>query len=179
MIMPKTLAAVVALLAIGVCVTAQGPASSRVTLPSSLALTDIRISLLRNSGGGCLGRCVHYQVTIRGDGTLRYEDLADPPIPPRERTVPVAEVVALTNDLVGARFFDAPARYEGRSFYVLEGQQLLLRGRSAADGPEWDLSLRLGELEKSVHLYLDYPEHLGHLRDRVDQIGGPHSWPAK
>jgi hypothetical protein len=179
MVLPKTLAAAVALLAIGVHLSAQSPAPPPVTLPSSLALADIRIGLLRKSGGGCVGRCVYYQVSIRGDGTVRYEDLADPPLPPRERTVPAAEVIALTNDFVGARFFEAAARYEGRSFYVMQGQQLLLRQRGGADGAEWDLSLRLGGLEKSVHLYRDFPEHLGQLRDRVDQIGGPQSWTAR
>ena len=84
--------------------------------------------------------------------------------------------MALTNEFLAARFLEVPERFDGRSFYVLQGQQLLLRGTFGADGPEWDLSLRLGQLEKSVHLYADYPDALGRLRDRVDQIGGPRNW---
>ncbi len=178
MVLPKLLATV-AWMTIGVCVAAQSPAPPRLMLPARLALADVRIELLRNGGGGCMGRCVHYRVTIHGDGTVRYEDLAEPPLPPRQRTIPVDEVVALTNEFVGARFFEAAGRYEGRSFYALQGDRLLLRGTFAADGPEWDLSLRLGNLEKSVHLYLDYPAQLGSLRDHVDQIGGPRNWSTK
>ena len=189
MFLPKTLAAVGALLVVGVALAAQSPnprfnpcfgcpkpEPALLALPSSIALTDIQISLLRGGSGGCAGRCVNYRVTIHGDGTVNYEDLAAPPLPARERKVAVADVVALTNEFIDVRFFEAPARYVGRSFYVLQGEQLLLRRMSASDGAEWDLSLRLGDLEKSVHLYRDYPEHLGHLRDRVDQLGGPQSW---
>jgi hypothetical protein len=188
MLLPKTSAAVVAFLVVGVGLAAQSPnprfgrpkpEPAPVALPSSVALSDIHISLLRGGSGGCAGRCVNYRVTIHGDGTVEYEDLAAPPLPARERKVEVAEVVALTNEFIDGRFFEAPARYVGRSFYVLQGEQLLLRRTSASDGPEWDLSLRLGNLEKSVHLYRDYPDHLGRLRDRVDQIGGLKSWSAR
>ena len=110
---------------------------------------------------------------------MRYEDLAEPPLSPRERTIPVDEVVALTNDFLGAHFLEASERYVGRSFYTLQGDRLLLRGTAAADGPEWDLSLRLGSVEKTVHLYRDYPLQIGNLRDRVDRIGGPTSWTAQ
>ena len=174
----KPFAVVGALFTVGVALAAaQNPSPPRVALPASVALTDVQITL--RTGGGCLGRCVHYRVTIHGDGTVKYEELAKPPIPPQARTVTVADVVALTNEFIGARFFEAAARYVGRNFYVLEGERLSLLGRSVDDGPEWDLSLRLGDLEKSVHLNLDYPEQLGRLRDRVDQIGGPQSWIAK
>jgi hypothetical protein len=150
-----------------------------VRLPPSLPLAAIQIRLLRSGGGGCPGRCVHYRVTIQGDGTVRCEDLAAPPVPARERTIPAPDVVTLTNEFLAARFFEAPDRYAGRSFYQLQGTQLRLLETFGADFPKWDLSLRLGDLEKSVHLYLDYPENLGHLRDRVDQIGGPQSWTNK
>ncbi len=175
----RKLLATVAWLTIGVCAAAQAPAPPRLMLPVSLTLSDIRIGLLLGGGGGCVGRCVHYRVTIRGDGTVRYEDLAQPPLPARERTIPSDEVVALTNEFLAARFFEASERYEGRSFYALQGDRLLLRGTAGADGPEWDLNLRLGGLEKSVHLYLDYPAQLGSLRDHIDQIGGPRSWGGK
>jgi len=49
-----------------------------------------------------MGRCVDYRVTIRGDGLVRYEDLAAPPVPQRTRRVSVDEVVALANEFVRA-----------------------------------------------------------------------------
>ena len=110
---------------------------------------------------------------------MRYEDLAYPPVPPRQRQISVDDVVTLANEFVGARFFEGPDGYWGRSFYVRQGEQLLWRGMSASDGPEWDLSFQLGRLTKSVHLYMDYPEHLGSLRDHVDRIGGPQAWSVK
>lgn len=179
MVLSKMLAVTLAWLTIGTCLVAQGAAPTRPPLPTSLTLADIGIELLRDTGGGCFGRCVHYRVTIRGDGTVKYEDLAEPPLPSRERTISIDEVVALANEFLGANFLEASERYVGRSFYALQGDRLLLRGTGAADGPEWDLTLRLGSLEKSVHLYLDYPPQLGSLRDRVDRIGGPTSWTAQ
>jgi hypothetical protein len=176
----KTLMLVTATaLSIGSRIAAQSPTAPHGALPIAVPLADVDIRLLRNTGGGCFGRCVHYQVTVRGDGTVRYEDLAAPPLPPKQRAIPEADVVALINEFVGARFFDAAERYVGRSFYALEGRQLQLRGSAGFDGPEWDLSLRLGEVEKSVHLYLGYPENLGQLRDHVDSIGGPKSWTTR
>src|SRR5207244_6213884 len=118
----------------------------------------------------------HYRVTVRGDGSVIYEDLAEPPVPSRQRTVPIDDVVGLANTFVRTRFFDAADRYVGESFYERQGEQLLLRGTAGADGPVWDLSMRLGRLTKSVHLYLAYPEYLSKLRDLVDKLGGPDAW---
>jgi hypothetical protein len=157
-------------------VAAQVTSPPTVPLPTTLELTDVEVGLVRTTSGGCPGRCIHYRVTIRGNGAVTYEDLAQPPVPPRKRSVSVEEVVALLNEFVGARFFEGPERYVGRSAYVHRDGRLLLRGRIGADGPAWDLSLRLGGMSKAVHLYLDYPDYLGTLRDRVDRIGGPQAW---
>ena len=153
--------------------------ASRNVLPLSIELTDVEIRLDRETGGGCTSRCVRYQVIVRGDGSVIYEDLALPPVPIRERIVSADEVVALVNEFVRARFFESPDRYIGRSFYVRDRDQLLLRGMAGADGPSWDLRLRLGQAVKSVHLYLDYPDDLARLRDRVDRLGGPEAWNGK
>lgn len=154
-------------------VTAQTPLEPPQQLPGSVPLSEVEIRLEHRVGGGCFGRCIHYRITVRGDGTVTYEDLADPPVAPRERTVPVDDVVALANEFVRARFFEASDRYVGASFYVRQGEQLVLRGRGGSDGPTWDLSFRLGRVTKVVHLYLDYPEALGRLRDLVDRTGRP------
>ena len=143
-------------------------------LPSSISPNEVEIRMTRRAGGGCYGRCLHYRVTISGDGTVRYEDLASPPVPQRIRRVAVDEVVALANEFVRARFLEAhPVRYVGESFYVLQNGQLVLHGSGAIDIPIWDLSFRLGTLENSVHLEHGIPNHLGRLRDLVDKLGGP------
>ncbi|MGH9145127.1 MAG: DUF6438 domain-containing protein [Vicinamibacterales bacterium] len=142
-------------------------------------MSELEIQLDRDTGGGCLGRCVHYRVTIRGDGTVIYEDLANPRVARRQRVVTADDVLGLVNEFVRARFFDASDRYVRERFYVRQGDQLVLRGMAGADGPSWDLSLRMGRLAKSVHLYLGYPEYLAKLRDRVDHLGGPQAWVVK
>jgi hypothetical protein len=149
-------------------------------LPTSVSPNDVEIRMTRESGGGCPEpRCVHYRVTISGDGTVRYEDLASPPVPPRTRKVTVDEVVALTNEFVRARFLEAPRSYVGVSFYVLQNGQLVLHGSGAIDLPTWELSLRLRTLQNSVRLEHEIPNYLGRLRDLVDKLGGPPAWTAQ
>jgi hypothetical protein len=145
-------------------------------LPISVSPNDVEIRMTRESHGGCPGRCVRYRITISGDGTVRYEDLASPPIPRRTRKVAVDDVVALANEFVRARFLEAPGKYVGQSFYVLRNGQLELHASGGADHPTWDLSFRLGTLQNSVHLELGFPDCLGRLRDLVDKLGGPEAW---
>jgi hypothetical protein len=148
-------------------------------LPPSLLPSDIEIQMSVHTYGGCSGRCIDYRVTITGDGTVRYEDLASPPLRARTRKVPIEEVVALTNEFVRARFFDAAPRYDGDRFYRLQDGKLELLAHGAADGMKSDLILRLGSAQKSVHLYIDFPAYLGRLKDLVDQMAGPTAWPRQ
>ena len=154
-------------------------AQGQVVLPSSTPLSEVEIRLDRGGGGGCFGRCVAYRITILGNGLVKYEDLAAPPVAPQQRKVPVDNVVSLANEFLRARFFEASDRYVTESFLVHEGDRLLLRGRGGADGPRWDLTFRLGPLAKTVHLYLGYPASLGTLRDLVERMGGPQAWTVK
>ena len=163
----------------GELVSAQ--ASSRsAPLPSSFQLSEVEIGLNRGGGGGCVGRCIRYRVTIRGDGVVEFEDLADPPaVAIQRRTVPIGDVVSLINEFLRARFFDALDRYEEERFIIREGDRLLLRGSGGIDGPTWDISLRLGPLTKTVRLYMFYPTDLGKVRDLIEQMGGPTVWSKK
>ena len=145
-------------------------------LPNSVSPNEIEIRMTRAGGGGCYKRCVHYRVTIIGDGTVRYADLASPPVPERTRRIAVDEVVALANEFVRARFLEAPAKYVDERFYVLKDGQLVLHGRGGSDHTTWDLSFRLGTVQNSVHLNLNFPNYLGKLTDLVDQVGGPGAW---
>jgi hypothetical protein len=180
--LPKFVGAAALLVLVGqmLSATMQDPPQRPDRLPASIALSEVEIRLDRDTGGGCSGRCIRYRITVRGDGTVTYEDLALPPLPSRGRTVPVDDVVTLVNEFLRASFFDASDRYAGKSFYVREGNDLLLHGMSGgSDWPSWDLRLRVGQAVKSVHLYFDYPDDLGRLRDRVERLGGPQVWIAK
>ena len=172
MVKPSVVAALVLVVLFTPALQGQAP-----VLPTSVSPNEVEIRMTRESGGGCPEpRCVHYRVTISGDGTVRYEDLASPPVPPRTRKVPVDEVVALTNAFVRTRFLEAPRRYVGVSSYVLQNGQLVLHGSGAIDLPTWDLSLRLGTLQNSVRLEHEIPNYLGRLRDLVDKLAGPAAW---
>jgi hypothetical protein len=146
-------------------------------LPTAVSPSDVEIRMTRrHGGGGCYIRCVNYRVSISGDGTVRYEDLTPPPAPQRTRRVAVDDVVALANEFVRARFLEAPGRFDGESFYVLENGQLAIRRSGGADHPTWNLSFRLGTHQNSVHMELGIPDYLARLRDLVDKLGGPGAW---
>jgi hypothetical protein len=149
-------------------------------LPSSTPLSELEIRMIRGGGGGCVGRCVGYRVTIHGNGLVRFADLVDrPPAAPQERTVSIDDVVSLANEFLRARFLEAFDRYDTERLFIRKGDQLFLVGRGGIDGPTWDLSLRLGALTKTVHLSEHYPASLGALRDSVERMGGPQVWTAR
>ena len=145
-------------------------------LPGTVPLSEVEIRLTVSGGDGCFGRCTNYSIVIRGDGLVQYDDVAQPPLPRQTRRVPVDEVVSLVNEFVRARFFEAPHRFVGTSFYKLEDDRLQLNGSGSAGRPNQDLSFRLGPLQKSVYLYMEYPDYLARLRDLVVQMGGPKAW---
>jgi hypothetical protein len=91
--------------------------------------------------------------------------------------VSAEDVLALLNDFLQARFADAASSYMGVRHARREGDRVLLGMSSGADGSEWDLSLRLGDHRKTVHLYLGYPAELARVRDHMIQLGGPSAWP--
>jgi hypothetical protein len=158
----------------------QNPPERSITLPLSISVSEVEIGLVVGGGGGCFGRCVRYRVAVSGNGAVTYEDLVqDPQSVRRQRSISVDEVVALLNDFLRAGFLEARDRYVGASFYSRQGSQLLLLRRGGADGTTWDLTLRAGALRKSVHLYMDYPEALGKVRDQVANLGGPQAWTVK
>lgn len=149
-------------------------------LPSSSKLSDVEIRLAYKSHGGCFGRCIRYAVVVRGEGIVEYEDLgAEPRDRPQRRTIPVDEVVSLVDAFVRARFFEAPAKYDYEPVARREGESIRFLQRGGADGPEWDLTFRVGTQVKTVHLYMGFPAEFGRLRDLVERIGGPKAWTVK
>jgi len=158
----------------------QTSAPSGPALPPSSMLSEVEMRLAYEGHGGCVGRCIKYRVVVRGDGLVDYEDLGgEPRDRPQRRTVPIDEVVALVNEFVRARFFEAPAKYENEPVAVREGDSLRFLVKGGVDGPEWDLTLRVGTQVKTVHLYMGFPVEFGRLRDLVEHIGGPKAWTAR
>jgi hypothetical protein len=149
--------------------------------PHRLLVSEIEVSLLVRSHGCGRDGCAHYRVTVSGDGRVNYEDLVEASRQSvlkgrHERGIPVDDVVDLVNEFLLVRFFERPARYEGRNSYRRVGDTLQLLGRTGSDYTEYTVRIRLGALEKSVFLYLDYPDDLARLRDRINELGGPQAW---
>jgi hypothetical protein len=158
----------------------QAASAANPVLPSSVKLADIEVRLAYTGHGGCAGRCIRYNVIVRGNGFVEYEDMGgEPRDARRRRTVPIAEVVSLVDAFVRSRFFDALPRYETYPVAVRDGNSVRFDRAAQSDGPEWDLTLRLGTQTKTVHLYLGFSEELRRLRDLVEKLGGPGAWAAK
>jgi hypothetical protein len=155
----------------------QATVSSGPVLPPTALPSDIEITLAYAVHGGCVGRCISYRVVVRGTGVVEYKDLGgEPRDPDRQRSIPIDQVVSLLNEFVRLRFFEAPASDTTEPVVVREGELVRFLLRVGADGPEWDLSVRVGAQSKSVHLYMGFPADLGRLRDLLDGIGGPRAW---
>ena len=92
--------------------SAQSAAPRMTELPSSVRLSDVEIRWESGGGDGCVGECTIYRVTVQGDGLVTLEDLGwgnrPPKAPTRRRSIAVEEVVALVNEFLDARFFEAP-----------------------------------------------------------------------
>ena len=131
---------------------------------------------------GCAPGCLSYTVTISGTGRVEYNGIS-PVQGIRTRTIPADEVVQLVNEFLRLRFFQAAERYGGTSFVVRNGDMVELIGRGGS-GPRIELTLKLGNREKSVTIErdypnVDYPDVLRELWLRIDEIGGPEAWKAK
>lgn len=136
-------------------------------------------------GGGCSRPCSRYEVNISGDGTVTYDGTVfyagvDQVEGFRTRSIPVDDVVALFNDFLNARFFNALNTYAACcSSLVRKGDMVSLYGMGPGEDPRVDLTLRIGDRRKTVTLRADYPADLGRLPELVDRIGGPSVWQVK
>jgi Domain of unknown function (DUF6438) len=155
-----------------------------VAAAQSIPLSEVEVRLVRTPHGGCAEPCSRYSVTVRGDGTVRYDGSVIYPGTGqvdgvRTRSTSVDEVIALVNEFLKFRFFDALATYrEGRGLLVRKGDMVELYGSvGGSDDPQADLTLRIGNRTKTVTLYNNYPTELGRLPELVDRIGGPRVWP--
>ena len=110
----------------------------------------------------------------------RYEDLGgEPRDRSQRRTIPIDEAVALVNEFVRARFFEAPAKYVDELLVRRDGDSIEFVRQMSFDGPEWDLTFRVGTQVKTVRLHMGFPVEFERLRDRIVDIGGPKAWTTK
>jgi len=154
-------------------------------MPSTALLSEVEISLVTGGHGGCVGRCVDYHITVRGDGVVELEDVGTPPrAATQRRSITSDEVVTLVNEFLRARFFDAMDRYDTVTSVVRQDDKVLLRSSSGGiDGGAIELTMRFGTLKKTVHLSNNIPVELRALANSVLRIGGrpelPQTWPSK
>jgi TonB family protein len=145
-------------------------------LVAQVPLADVEVRLVRTPTGGCLGPCLDYTVVIRGDGTVEYrgtglvEGL-------RTRSISPDDAVALVNEFLRAKFFNALDTYAACcASLVRKGDAVELSGIVSADDPYAAVTLRIGARTKTVILRRDFPQDLGRLPELVDGIGGPQAW---
>ena len=80
----------------------------------------------------------------------------------RTRSVSPDDVVALVNEFLKARFFNALDTYAACcSSLVRNGDTVALYGMASADDPYAALTLRIGARTKTVILRRDFPPDLG------------------
>jgi uncharacterized protein DUF6438 len=150
---------------------------SQLLAGQTYPLSEVEVRLVRTPHGGCFGPCVRYEVVVRGDGTVEYNGVGLVE-GTRARTISIDEVVALVNEFLRARFFDALETYRNPpSTVVRKGDSIILYGAGGgSDDPQADLTLRLGDRTKTLTLFSNYPAELGRLPELVDRIGGPQVW---
>jgi len=162
--------------------------TSQMVLPESASLSDIEIQWQDGHGDGCaaveIADCDYHRITIRGDGLVILEDLGwganAPIVGPRERSVPADNVVALLNDLLKARFLEAPSPFAGPRHAVRKGDSVFFYWMGPGVGMRWvDLTLRVGANAKTVRLNEQTPQDMRNVERRIWEIGGPKAWPAR
>jgi hypothetical protein len=87
------------------------------------------------------------------------------------------------NAFLRARFFDALDSYATTAVVVRRENELRLLFSGGIDGGAIDVSMRLGQLKKTVYLSDNFPAELRSLVEMVRKIGGlpplPQAWPSK
>ena len=117
------------------------------------AATDaIEITIKRTA---CFGTCPDYEVTMRGDGSVRYDGRAHVRIPGQHTwKVDPAAVRALAREMEDAGFFELKDEYSAL----------------VTDLPTTYTSLTIGSRTKKVKNYFKAPEKLHDLENRIDAV---------
>src|SRR5579862_2220162 len=107
---------------------------------AQIPLSAVEVRLVRTPGDGCSAPCSRYEVTVRGDGSVTYDGTVWYPGAGqvqgiRTRSVPVDEVIALVNEFLKARFFNALDTYAACcSPLVRNGETVALYGMGPGSG---------------------------------------------
>ena len=125
----------------------------------------------------CFGTCPVYQVTILGDGTVKYMGTQFVGVEGgREDKVRLEDVARLLNEFLRVRFFDAADTYDGGEMVELRDGRYVLLGMDVTDLPSQILTLQLGARKKRVVLRYNYPSELGKLPNLVDDVAQTKRW---
>ncbi len=120
-------------------------------------LSDFSVTLTRV---GCLGECPDYEVTILGNGSVRYEGHGYVRVQGvRERTIPIEEVKRLAKKLQNAQFFDWKEKDE-----------------VCVDLPEVHITAAVGKRRKHVVEGCNRPGKVLALAKQIDEISGANRW---
>lgn len=140
----------------------------------SYDLGGVSITLERTE---CFGTCPSYRVVVSGNGDVVFEGLGFvDAIGVHQAAIELDDFVALVNEFLRVRFFDALDRYEGRQLVQRRGDKLFMYSQTESDHPSTILTIRLGDHEKTVVLYNNYPSDLKSLADAVDSAAKTEQW---
>lgn len=149
-------------------------------LPYRAAVTDVEIEWQSGGGDGCASpHCANYRITLRGDGVVRVEDLgwgSQPPrLPVEKRSIKEDEFMTILNQLLEARFLEAPAELVRTRVAQRKGDQIYFYFGGGGSDSWVDLSLHAGSYRKTVRLHdleTTTPAALRSVRDRIWTIDG-------
>lgn len=120
--------------------------------PSDFLLTLTRV--------GCLGECPDYEVTIHGDGRVRYEGREYVRVKGiRERSIPIRDVKKLIQKLQDEHFFE-----------WIETEEVCI------DFPEVHITSVLRDTRKHVVEGCSRPGRVLNLAMQIDKISGAYHW---
>lgn len=133
----------------------------RVNSPE-LGRDEVAITLQRQ---GCFGACPVYEVTIRGDGRVRFNGLGNVLLHGvREYSIPVERVDRLIAQFRAADFWALDSRYQAR----------------VTDSPTYELTFAVGRRSKTVTDYVGHlvamPDAVRVLEDAVDEAADTSRW---
>src|SRR5215469_6811116 len=118
---------------------------------------DFSITLKRV---GCLGTCPDYEVTIHGNGKVRYQGNFYVRVDGvHESTISKDDVQKLVKELQEEHFFQWPEN-----------------DKACLDFPEVHITARLGDQQKHVLEGCNEPGKILTLADQIDRISGDKRW---
>jgi hypothetical protein len=159
-----SLSVVAALLVFG-----QNPPAS-----TSYKAAEVSIGLERTP---CFGACRTYRLTVAGDGSVRYQGIANvATIGMRQATISMDSVARLLNEFLRVHFMDALDRYSGREMVELTNGEYRRVLQTTTDLPSQVVTLQLGAKRKQVVLYDNFPAELGALPNLVDEVTNSKRW---